>query len=52
MYINHIWVRLEIIILIFFFYFAAVGELFHHYAEAWNYWHGEAKDKQQIEPGS
>ncbi|KAL8471468.1 hypothetical protein ACS0TY_028298 [Phlomoides rotata] len=30
----------------------AVGELIHHYAEAWNYWHGEAKDKQQIEPGS
>ncbi|KAH6830250.1 hypothetical protein C2S53_000219 [Perilla frutescens var. hirtella] len=30
----------------------AVGDLFHHYAEAWNNWRGEAKDKQQIEPES
>ncbi|XP_057769471.1 E2F transcription factor-like E2FE isoform X2 [Salvia miltiorrhiza] len=30
----------------------AVGDLFHHYAEAWSNWRDEAKDKQQIEHGS
>ncbi|EYU44681.1 hypothetical protein ABFS82_08G017100 [Erythranthe guttata] len=30
----------------------AVNDLFHHYSEAWNSWYVEAKDKQQIEPGS
>ncbi|KAG6398268.1 hypothetical protein SASPL_139723 [Salvia splendens] len=30
----------------------AVGDLFHHYTEAWSSWRGEAKEKQQIEHAS
>ncbi|KAK4487384.1 hypothetical protein RD792_005984 [Penstemon davidsonii] len=29
-----------------------IGDLFHHYAEAWKSWYVEAEDKQQIEPES
>ncbi|KAG6395994.1 hypothetical protein SASPL_142128 [Salvia splendens] len=30
----------------------AVGDLFHHYTEAWSSWRGEAEEKQQIEHAS
>lgn len=28
----------------------AIGDIFHHYADAWNNWRGEAKDKQKTDP--